>query len=315
MEELKIKRFLINKDTREAIELIGEKVFGRKKTCDVPINDELISGNHMKIVNEVSRAYLVDLNSYNKTRVNGLVVEPNIEIELKENDEIRIGGQVYVFSDSNRLAQDQIFGDDDIHVVTLLDYNEPPEWGDDPEIDFRYQQLEQKKQEVQTIIDRIKKIEDDAEQVSEAKQKLKDLDKEIVMMTEIFPVESLPEWRKKRDEFKVICQELEKLQLRKEELEGKVRQFLRYEELAKKQIRYKEVVKGHKSNDNIDQKIGELKFMLGQEQEVLKNLQESYEREKRKSELSRKERKKKEFQKHELERQIEELQSKLKKIK
>lgn len=315
MEELKIKRFLINKDTRESIELIGEKVFGRKKTCDVPINDELISGNHMKIVNEVSRAYLMDLNSYNKTRVNGVVVEPNIQIELKESDEIRIGAQVYVFSDSNRLAQDQLFGDDDMHVVTLLDYSDPPEWGDDPEIDFRYQQLEQKKQEIQAIIDRVKRIEEGADQVTEAKQKVKELDKEIIIMAEIFPVESLPEWRRKREEFKSICQELEKLQERKEELEGKVRQFLRYEELARKQIHYKEIIKSNKNNDAIEQKIGELKFMLGQEQEVLKSLQDNYEREKRKSELTRKERKKKEFQKHDLERQIEELQSKLKKIK
>lgn len=315
MEELKIKRFLINKDTREAIELIGEKTFGRKKTCDVPINDELISGNHMKIVNEVSCAYLVDLGSYNKTRVNGVAVEPNSQIELKENDEIRIGSQVYIFSDSNRLAQDQIFDDDNIHVVTLLDYSEPPEWGDDPEIDFRFKQFEQKKEEIRLIIERIKKLEEKVEGIAEAKNKYKELDKEISIMAEIFPADSLSEWRRKRDEYKILCKEISKMVARKEELEGKVRQFLRFEELSQIQFEYKEHLKEAKDLGDLEQNIGELKFMLSQEQEVLKSLQDNYEREKRKSELSRKERKKKQQQKHELERQIEDLQNQLKKIK
>lgn len=294
---------------------MGEKTFGRKKTCDVPINDELISGNHMTIVNEVSRAYLVDLGSYNKTRVNGLAVEPNTQVELKENDEIRIGSQVYIFSDSNRLAQDQIFDDDSVHVVTLLDYCEPPEWGDDPEIDFRFKQFEQKKEEIRLIIERIKKLEEKVEGIIEAKNQYKELDKEMSILVEIFPTDSLPEWRKKREEYKILCKEITKLLARKEELEVKVRQFLKFEELNQKQFEYKEHLKEAKDLDDLQQNIGELKFMLSQEQEVLKSLQENYEREKRKSELSRKERKKKQHQKHELERQIEDLQSQLKKIK
>lgn len=315
MEEFKIKRFLINKNTREAIELVGEKTFGRKKNCDIQISDELVSGMHMRVINEVSRTLVIDLGSYNKTKVNGSIIEPNIEVELKEGDEIRIGAQIYILSEDQRLPQDQLFEDEGIHVETLLDYSEPPEWGDDPEIDFRFKQLEQKRSEIQNIMDRIHKAQEDILKVSEAKKQLKDFDHELVILTEIFPAESLPAWREKSKEYNHICMQLEELAAKKEKLEVKIRQFLRYEEISKAQRECKEIVSTHKSAAEIDQKIGELRFMLAGEQEVLKTLQDNYDRERRRSEKGRKERKKKELKKHELERQIEELKSELKKIK
>ncbi len=315
MEEFKIKRFLINRDTREPIELVGEKLFGRKKNCDVQVNDELVSGAHMRVINEVSRTLVIDLGSYNKTKVNGVTIEPNIEVEIKEGDEIRIGAQIYILSESHRLPQDQIFDDESIHVETLLDYSDPPEWGDDPEIDFRFKQLEQKRSEVQSIMDRIHKAEEDIYKINDAKKQLKSLDNELAILSEVFPTESLPAWRTKSKEYNDICVQLEELAQRKEELEVKVRQFLRYEEISKAQLRCKEIVNNHRSVGEIDQKIGELRFMLAGEQEILKTLQHNYDRELRRSEQGRKERKKKQLKKHELERKIEELQSELKKIK
>lgn len=315
VEEFKIKRFLINRDTREAIELVGEKTFGRKKTCDVQIQDELVSGVHMKIINEVSRTLIVDLGSYNKTKINGVVLEPNVENEVKEGDEIRIGAQVYVLSESNRLPQDQLFDDENIHVETLLDYSEPPEWGEDPEVDFRFKQLQQKRDEVQNIIDRIHKAEDEIEKINSAKAQLKSLDNELAILTEVFPSDSLPGWRAKSKEYTQICQELEELAARKEELETKVRQFLRYEEISKAQLECKELVNSSESVQEIDHKIGELRFQLSGEQEFLKTLQNNYDRELRKTDKERKERKKAELKKTELARKIEELQNELKKIK
>ncbi len=315
MEEFKIKRFLINRDTREAIELVGEKTFGRKKNCDVQINDELVSGMHIRVINEVSRTIVIDLESYNKTKLNGVNLEPNVEVEIKAGDELRLGAQIYILSESNRLPQDQLFDDEGIHVETLLDYSEPPEWGDDPEIDFRFKQLEQKRAEVQNIMDRIHKAEEDIFKINEAKKQLKSLDGELEILIEVFPKESLASWREKSKEFSKICKQLEELTRRKEELEAKVRQFLRYEEISKAQMECKELVGSYKSVAEIDQKIGELRFMLAGEQEVLKTLQSNYDRELRKSEKSRKERKKNQIKKDELERKIEELKNELKKIK
>ena len=67
---------------------------GRAPTCDIPLPDPYISKKHCQIVFRRDHFTVIDLNSMNKTRVNGQVY---LQKNLRNGDFISIGRTVLKF--------------------------------------------------------------------------------------------------------------------------------------------------------------------------------------------------------------------------
>jgi len=65
-----------------------EFMIGRASHCDLPIEDDLVSRHHCKILLGPKGAEIVDLASTNGTLINGIKVERS---ELREGDQVQVG--------------------------------------------------------------------------------------------------------------------------------------------------------------------------------------------------------------------------------
>ncbi len=74
--------------------LNGSMTIGRDPACEIYLTDESVSRKHAQIVFRVDHFTLVDLNSLNKSIINGL---PNLEKNLKNEDIIRLGKTKLIF--------------------------------------------------------------------------------------------------------------------------------------------------------------------------------------------------------------------------
>ena len=66
----------------------NEFIIGRVDSCDLKIEDDLVSRNHCKIIKTTNEVEIHDLGSTNGTLVNGQRIET---ATLKENDKIQVG--------------------------------------------------------------------------------------------------------------------------------------------------------------------------------------------------------------------------------
>lgn len=74
-------------------------IIGRDKSCNITLNDPLVSRRHAKItVIEGKKFYIEDLNSTNGTYVNNNPILKGKKILLKKNDKIRMGSTTLVFN-------------------------------------------------------------------------------------------------------------------------------------------------------------------------------------------------------------------------
>lgn len=72
--------------------LVGRKFARPNIHPEVPVNDPAVSARHLKICRRRGGGfYLVDLDSKNGTRLNGVELMPNVETPVKPGDEIVIG--------------------------------------------------------------------------------------------------------------------------------------------------------------------------------------------------------------------------------
>jgi diguanylate cyclase (GGDEF)-like protein len=69
----------------------SEFMLGRSSQSDLPIEDDLVSRYHCKLVIQPDRAELIDLGSTNGTLLNGRKID---RAELKEGDQIQVGSTV-----------------------------------------------------------------------------------------------------------------------------------------------------------------------------------------------------------------------------
>jgi len=81
---------------------VGETLIGRSASCQVTIEDPLVSRQHARIAIHDNRAFIEDLGSRNGLQLNGRTVEGSAEI--RDGDRIRIGTQDLVLSVLNVLA-------------------------------------------------------------------------------------------------------------------------------------------------------------------------------------------------------------------
>jgi len=97
---LPLEAFLIRQKNQQKI-IISKPDFliGKaKQGCDYRVEDNVaVSRNHARIYFKNNKYYISDLNSSNKTYVNNIVIQPEINIELNERDLIRLGNEEFTF--------------------------------------------------------------------------------------------------------------------------------------------------------------------------------------------------------------------------
>ena len=71
-----------------------ELIIGRKKECNIYLNDELVSRNHARIIFSGGNVKMTDLGSTNGTSINGQNIKEKV---LEDGDEIVIGFSVFQF--------------------------------------------------------------------------------------------------------------------------------------------------------------------------------------------------------------------------
>lgn len=77
---------------------VGKKwIIGRSEDCDVSINYDLLTRQHLEIEKKEDRFYVKDLGSTNKTHLNGRVLSPHKSMPLNVDDEISVNDLKIVF--------------------------------------------------------------------------------------------------------------------------------------------------------------------------------------------------------------------------
>ena len=82
-------------DPGERFDLFGGISIGRSPDADVRIEDRYASGVHARVYSRGASYYVEDMNSTNGTYLNGALLKG--EAELKDLDELRIGGTEFRF--------------------------------------------------------------------------------------------------------------------------------------------------------------------------------------------------------------------------
>ncbi len=73
--------------------IINSGIIGRNKNCEISIEDESVSKNHLEIIYKENEGFMIkDLGSLNGSYI---LLEPNFILSLKMNMEIQIGGTFY----------------------------------------------------------------------------------------------------------------------------------------------------------------------------------------------------------------------------
>ncbi|MCJ7596711.1 MAG: FHA domain-containing protein [Desulfobacterales bacterium] len=69
----------------------GTTIVGRAPENGVHLNDQSVTRRHAKITRKEDKFYIEDLNSQNGTSVNGYLISPGFQVQIKEGDFIVIG--------------------------------------------------------------------------------------------------------------------------------------------------------------------------------------------------------------------------------
>ena len=73
-------------------------VYKERSYCDYFVNNNsAVSRSHADIITRGNEYYIMDLNSTNKTFINGVKLVPNEEKELHDGDNVRLGNEEFVF--------------------------------------------------------------------------------------------------------------------------------------------------------------------------------------------------------------------------
>lgn len=78
------------------INLTSKIIMGRSSSCDVVIDDMLVSRKHAEIQQIKSAFFIKDLDSRNGTFVNGKAVPEGKYVKLNPNDVIRLGSKIEI---------------------------------------------------------------------------------------------------------------------------------------------------------------------------------------------------------------------------
>lgn len=91
VEETEEKNVLLLKNNETALEIKPNDVIGRNfKGAEYLIKYPTVSRKHCQFFYENGKWYIQDLNSTNKTYLNGKAIEPLKKTEIKNNDELSL---------------------------------------------------------------------------------------------------------------------------------------------------------------------------------------------------------------------------------
>jgi diguanylate cyclase (GGDEF)-like protein len=74
-----------------------DRIIGRAPNAHVFVDDRSVSKFHSKIVMSGGDVSIIDLESTNKTVLNGKVITPLVPVKLKNNDQIKTGNIIFKF--------------------------------------------------------------------------------------------------------------------------------------------------------------------------------------------------------------------------
>lgn len=98
-EEPQKYALLIREKTGEQI-TVDKPVFqiGREADCDCAVFDNpYVGGHHAELRSRDGRCFLVDLNSMNKTYVNGQAISPRQETEIVSDTKLKFANEIFTF--------------------------------------------------------------------------------------------------------------------------------------------------------------------------------------------------------------------------
>ena len=94
----------------EVFELTDKMLIGRNEQCNICIDNESISGQHLKIFIRGDSLHIMDLGSSNGTKVNGMAINSQEDIKLRSGDEVLIGKFSLQYTNKNLASiQDKSF--------------------------------------------------------------------------------------------------------------------------------------------------------------------------------------------------------------
>ena len=79
-------------------QLDRDLTIGRADENDVTIDDSTVSRHHAHLVHSEDRWFLEDRGSFNGTTLNGIRVQPGVQLPLRHADRIGVGAATIVFS-------------------------------------------------------------------------------------------------------------------------------------------------------------------------------------------------------------------------
>jgi pSer/pThr/pTyr-binding forkhead associated (FHA) protein len=110
--------FLQNLSDGKLYTITSELTIGRSKNASVTINDEKISGMHLKVSKVGNTILIEDLATRNGTSLNDSILIPNQLMQIKQNDIITIGNITLklVRDDHEEQAPNQKMQDFEVHI-------------------------------------------------------------------------------------------------------------------------------------------------------------------------------------------------------
>ncbi len=75
----------------------SDRIIGRSPNAHVYVDDRSVSKSHAKIILGGGDVSIVDLESTNKTVVNGKTLQPLVAVRLRNNDQIKTGNVIFKF--------------------------------------------------------------------------------------------------------------------------------------------------------------------------------------------------------------------------
>ena len=137
-------------------------VIGRSPNAEIYVDDRSVSKSHCKVLVEGGQVSLIDLESTNKTIINGKHVQPMNSIVLKNNDQVKTGNVIFKFLEKGNIetvSVAQAFDRGQIDALTMI-YNKGALMGHGPEAFKKSNMLDVPLSIITFDIDHFKKVND-----------------------------------------------------------------------------------------------------------------------------------------------------------
>ncbi|MBF0359499.1 MAG: FHA domain-containing protein [Oligoflexia bacterium] len=89
---------LIDQRNNNQLKLRDGLIIGRSSKCDIIVKDVDISSKHIKVCLEEDGCYIIDLHSFNGTRINSQKIPAQTKYKLNTGDTLEIGKIKYILS-------------------------------------------------------------------------------------------------------------------------------------------------------------------------------------------------------------------------